>query len=217
VNKPDISYKIAVFASGTGTNFQAIYRNIENGTIRAVISGLITNNPDAGAGEFASEHGIPVAVINKSRYPGEGEVTAKILDTLMKWSPDLIVLAGYMKKLDTAIIDAYPKKILNIHPALLPSFGGKGMYGMHVHEAVIEHGVKFTGVTVHVVDYEYDSGPIVLQRVVPVKDDDTPGTLQKRVLQEEYIIYTEAIKLFVENKIVFSGRRVLLREKYAEN
>ncbi|MFC1477803.1 phosphoribosylglycinamide formyltransferase [candidate division KSB1 bacterium] len=213
-NKP---LRLAVFASGTGTNFQTIYRNILDGNLNAGIAGLITNNPEAGALVFAEANNIPVEIINKKRFPEDGAVTEEILKTLQGWQPDLIVLAGYMKMLARKVVDAYPKRIVNIHPALLPSFGGKGMYGIHVHEAVIEHGVRFTGVTVHIVDYNYDTGPIILQKIVPVQMDDTPATLQKRVLQEEYKIYTEAIRLFAENRISFSGRRVIIQDYHAEN
>lgn len=208
-------FRLAVLASGTGTNFQQIFRSIKNGILDAEIAGLITNNPKSGARQFADDNGIPVEVINAKRYPDEGGVTAQILETLENWNQDLIVLAGYMKKLSDAVVKKYKHRIINIHPALLPSFGGQGMYGIHVHEAAIEYGVRFSGVTVHLVDADYDTGPIILQEVVPVLQDDEPKDLQERILEQEYKIYTEAIKLFVEDRITVSGRRVIIRENDA--
>ncbi|MFC1730647.1 phosphoribosylglycinamide formyltransferase [candidate division KSB1 bacterium] len=206
------AFGLVVFASGTGSNFRAVYDSIKSGKLHAEVLGLITNNPDAGARKFAEDNGIAVEIINGKRYPEEGGVTKRIMEVLEGWSPDLIILAGYMKKLDRKIVAAYATKILNIHPALLPSFGGKGMYGLHVHEAVLEYGVKFTGVTVHVVDFDYDAGPIVMQRIVPVLPDDTPEILQQRVLKEEHAIYSEAIKLFAEGKASVEGRKVILQD-----
>ncbi len=206
--------RIAVFASGTGTNFQAIYHAIERNELDAEVVGLITNNPGAGARDFAENNSIETAVINKKIH-GEENIDTEILNCLRNWNTELIVLAGYMKMVGDPVIDSYKNRILNIHPALLPSFGGKGMYGMHVHEAVIEHGVKVSGVTVHLVDNEYDTGPIVMQRVVPVYDTDTPEVLQNRILKEEHTIYAEAIKLFAEDKIEINGRQVIVKRKNA--
>ncbi|MCP4723745.1 MAG: phosphoribosylglycinamide formyltransferase [bacterium] len=208
--------RIAVFASGTGTNFQAIFHAIKEKRLDAVIAGIITNNPGSAAKVFAEENGIEAAVINKKLH-GEDNIENAIIECLEKWETELVVLAGYMKKIGDPIIEKYKNRILNIHPALLPSFGGKGMYGMHVHEAVLESGVKFSGVTVHIVDNEYDSGSIVMQEVVPVFDTDTPEELQKRILKEEYIIYTEAIKLFADDRIKINGRKVIVKGENAEN
>ncbi|KPK95020.1 hypothetical protein AMJ80_05225 [bacterium SM23_31] len=209
--------RLAVFASGTGSNFRAIVDSIEDGKLNAVVVGLISNNPDAGAIVFAESKQIPCEIVNKKRYPDESEHDAKILNILEQWKTNFIILAGYMKMINPLIVEKYKNRILNIHPALLPSFGGKGMYGLHVHEAVIEYGVKFSGVTVHIVNNEYDAGPVVLQRVVPVLDDDTPQSLQQRILKEEHIIYTEAIQLFAENRITVSGRRVFVQRDHAKN
>lgn len=211
-NKNLTSYKIAVFASGTGSNFKAIVNSIENGILCSEIAVLITNNPDAGALGYAKEKGISTAVINKKLFPEENGVTTEILSALSKHGADFIILAGYMKMIGSEIVRAYRNRILNIHPALLPSFGGEGMYGIHVHEAAIKYGVRFSGVTVHIVDDAYDMGPIVLQKIVPVDQEYTPQELQKRILTEEHKIYTEAIRLFEENKIEVSGRRVIIRE-----
>jgi phosphoribosylglycinamide formyltransferase-1 len=188
--------RIAVFASGTGSNFKTIVKAIEQGELHAKIAGLISNNPDAGALEFARSRGIPAENINEKLFPRENELETAILNTLESWRANFILLAGYMKKISPEIIKKFNNRILNIHPALLPDFGGKGMYGLNVHEAVIRSGTKVSGVTVHIVNNEYDAGPIVLQRAVPVLEDDTPESLQKRVLKEEHKIYKEAIKLF---------------------
>lgn len=209
--------RLAVFASGTGSNFMAVVESIEAGKLNAVVAGLISNNPDAGAIAFAKSKNIPHEIVNKKRYPDEKEHDTKILNILKQWRANFIILAGYMKMINPQIVEKYKNRMLNIHPALLPSFGGKGMYGLHVHKAVIEYGVKYSGVTVHIVDNEYDEGPVVLQRVVPVLDEDTPQSLQQRILKEEHKIYTEAIQLFAENRVTVSGRRVFVKRDHAKN
>ncbi len=188
--------RLAVFASGTGSNFKVIVKAVEQGELPVEIAGLISNNPDAGALEYARSRGIPSEIFNKKIYPRENELDTAILNTLESWRANFIILAGYMKKVSPEIIKNFDNRILNIHPALLPAFGGKGMYGLKVHEAVIRSGAEVSGVTVHIVNNEYDTGPIVLQRVVPVLKNDTPESLQKRVLKEEHTIYKDAIKLF---------------------
>ncbi len=207
--------QLAVFASGAGSNFRAIAEAIENKELHAEVAGLISNNPDAGALKFARSRGISVEIINNNSYPDETEREQKILDTLEYWKTNFVVLAGYMKKISTSIVNKFNNRIINIHPALLPSFGGKGMYGIRVHEAVIESGVKFSGVTVHLVNNEYDAGPIVLQHVVPVLDEDTPEILQERILKEEHNIYKEAINLFCEDRAIVKGKRVFIKRNNA--
>lgn len=211
------SLRLAVFASGTGSNFMAVVESIEAGRLNAVVVGLISNNPDAGAIAFAKSKHIPHEIVNKKRYPDENEHDTKILNILEQWQANFIILAGYMKMINPQIVEKYKNRMLNIHPALLPSFGGKGMYGLHVHETVIEYGVKYSGVTVHIVNNDYDAGPVVLQHVVPVLDDDTPQSLQQRILKEEHKIYTEAIQLFAENRITIKGRRVFVKRDHAKN
>ena len=206
---------LAVFASGAGSNFKAIAEAIENKELHAEVAGLISNNPDVGALEFAQSRGILVEIINNNSYPDETEREQKILDTLECWMTNFVVLAGYMQKISTLIVNKFNNRIINIHPALLPSFGGKGMYGIRVHEAVIESGVQFSGVTVHLVNNKYDAGPIVLQRVVPVLDGDTPEILQKRILKEEHKIYKEAINLFCEDRVIVKGKRVFIKRNNA--
>lgn len=204
---------IAVFASGRGSNLMAILNAIKEGKLNAKISLVISNNSNAGALEIAKANGIDALHISRKQFSSDEEYVQKILNELKSRNVELIVLAGYMKKIPSEIIKEYPNKILNIHPALLPSFGGKGMYGLNVHKAVIESGVKITGVTVHIVDEEYDHGPIVMQRAVEVRDDDTPETLAERVLKVEHEIYPQAIKLFVEGKIKVSGRKVIIKDE----
>ena len=209
--------RIAALASGRGSNFSAIVDAIESGELKSKAVGVISNNPDSGVIEFAESKEIPYAVINKNRYPDESELNNKILDTLDEWNANFIVLAGYMKKIDPSIVRKYKNRILNIHPALLPSFGGNKMYGLKVHESVLNSGVKYSGVTVHIVTDEYDKGPIVLQQVVPVYDDDTAEILQKRILKEEHTIYKEAIRLFEEDLVIVLGQRVVRKRKNAED
>lgn len=187
---------ICVFASGSGTNFKAITEAKKSGIIHSDISLLITNNSDCGAVGIAKENGIPVFHISRKAYPdlSEEEYANLFLDKLDEHKINFIVLAGYMKMLDASIIRKFPKRIINIHPALLPKFGGKGMYGMNVHKAVIEAGEKESGVTIHYVNENYDEGEIILQEKVEVTPYDTPETLQKRVLKLEHKYYAEVIR-----------------------
>ena len=174
---------------------------------------VISNNSNAGALEIARANGIDALHISRKQFSSDEDYVNRILCELKSRNIELIVLAGYMKKIPPEIIREYPNRILNIHPALLPAFGGLGMYGMNVHKAVIDYGVKITGVTVHIVDEEYDHGPIVMQRAVEVRDDDTPETLAERVLKVEHEIYPQAIKLFVEGKVKISGRKVIIKNE----
>jgi phosphoribosylglycinamide formyltransferase-1 len=203
----------AVFASGHGSNLMAILKAIEEGKLKARVIVVISNNSSAGALEVARSKGIDALHISRRQFSSDREYADKILSELRKRNVELVVLAGYMKKIPAEVVSEYRNRILNIHPALLPSFGGQGMYGINVHKAVIESGVKITGVTVHIVDEEYDHGPIVLQRAVEVKDDDTPETLAERVLKVEHEVYPEAIRLFVEGKVNVFGRKVIIKNE----
>ena len=186
--------KITVLISGGGTNLQSIIDSIENGFIEAKINLVIADRPAYGL-ERAKNYNIPNLLIAKKI--GREKWTKQFLEVIHKQNPDLIVLAGFLSIIDKQIIEQFPKKIINIHPALLPKFGGKGMYGMNVHKAVIESIEKESGCTVHYVDAGVDTGEIILQRKVIVLPDDTPETLQKRVLEQEHLALSEAIKMIL--------------------
>jgi phosphoribosylglycinamide formyltransferase-1 len=202
---------LGIFASGNGSNARAIAQAIENGKLNAKIALIVSNHSEAGVLEFARQKSIPHAHIASENYDHKDEFNRHIIDVLSRHGVALIVLAGYMKKIGLPLIQAYPDRILNIHPALLPAFGGKGMYGHHVHEAVLAYGAKITGVTVHLVDPEYDHGPIVMQKAIEVSNDDTPETLARRVLALEHETYYQAIRLFAENRIQIIERKVIVK------
>jgi len=200
--------RLAVFASGRGSNFQAILKNIENGSLWARVVVVISNRSKAGALETAREYGIPDYHISPKHFENEDDYVTRLLEVLKQHGTEMIILAGYLKKVPVQIVREYRNKILNIHPALLPSFGGKGLYGHFVHEAVLDYGCRVSGATVHLVDEEYDHGPPIMQECVPVLDGDTPDTLAARVLQVEHKIFSQAIQLFAENRIVIEDRKV---------
>jgi phosphoribosylglycinamide formyltransferase-1 len=203
--------KIAVLASGRGSNLAALISAIERGELHAQIVLVVSNKADAGALEIARSSGIPALHLSSETFPSLSAFEQALLSSLQLRPPDVIALAGYLKKIGGAIIHAYKNRIVNIHPALLPAFGGKGMYGLKVHQAVLEYGCKVTGVTVHLVDDEYDTGPPILQRCVPVLPDDTPETLAARVLEVEHKVYAEALQLFAEDRIEVVGRQVRIK------
>jgi phosphoribosylglycinamide formyltransferase 1 len=204
--------KLLVLASGGGTNLQAIIDSIEQGKLNAEIKAVVSNNSNAFALERARQHNIKAIHLSHKMFATPEEFDEKLLSILKENEVDMIILAGYMKMLSPTIVRAYKNRILNIHPALLPSFGGEGMYGIHVHEAVINSGAKLTGVTVHLVDEVYDHGAIVLQEAVPVLDNDTPETLQQRVLEIEHKLYSQAIQLFAEDRVEISGNRSFIKK-----
>ena len=193
--------RLGIFASGRGSNFQSIFQAIQRGDLAAEVGLLLTNNPEAGALAFARENGIPGVVVNKKDFEEREQFIEAMMNPLLKQEVSWIVLAGYMKKVPPEVIQRFPNRILNIHPALLPSFGGKGMYGHHVHEAVLNQGCKVSGVTVHIVDEVYDRGPIVAQRCVPVEPGDTPDSLAARVLKVEHQIYWQTLQLVAEGRV----------------
>jgi phosphoribosylglycinamide formyltransferase 1 len=199
---------IAVFASGRGSNFQAILNAIQNHVLPAHVCVVISNNSSAGALELALAHGIPALHLSRRQFATEDAFVEQLLGTLKQYNAGLLALAGYMKKLPPRIVQEYRNRILNIHPALLPSHGGPGMYGMHVHTAVLASGAAVSGATVHLVDEEYDRGPIVMQKTVPVKPGDTPELLAERVLAIEHEIYPLALKAFVEGRVRIKGQTV---------
>jgi phosphoribosylglycinamide formyltransferase 1 len=195
--------KLGVLGSGGGSNFQAVYEQTQpNGILHglAEVTIVISNNSNAGILERARKAGIPIAHLSGYTHPNHRRLDTTIRQTLWKYRVELVILAGYMKKVGLLVRRAYPGYVLNIHPALdLKRFGGPGMYGLVVHEAVIASKVKFTGATVHLADQQYDHGQIVMQsRRIRVQPDDTPPTLAARVLIEEHKLYPRAIKFFIE-------------------
>jgi phosphoribosylglycinamide formyltransferase-1 len=203
--------KIGVLVSGGGSNLQAIIDATENGYLKAKVGVVISNKAGVFALERAVKHNIPAKVIEHREFASTADFSGAIARVMNEYEIDLICLAGFLRILDPLFIEKYRGRILNIHPALLPAFGGKGMYGHHVHEAVIASGAKFSGATVHIVTPETDVGPIVKQGIVTVADDDTPESLAAKVLQIEHQIYPEAVKMIIEDRIQIDNLRV--REK----
>ncbi len=201
-------YCLGVLASGGGTNLQAILNRAAAGRLPARVGVVIGNNSRSGALARARRAGIPAIHLSGRTHPKPGSLDRAIAETLWTHGVDLVVLAGYMKKLGPATLEMYRNRIVNIHPALLPAFGGKGMYGERVHEAVVRSGAQVSGATVHLVDEEYDTGPIVLQQKIHVTPDDTSESLAGKVLAVEHELYAEAIRLFAEGRIRVDGRTV---------
>jgi phosphoribosylglycinamide formyltransferase-1 len=200
-----MTVKIAVLVSGKGSNLQAIINSIEKGHIKnAAINVVISNRSDAYALERARNHGIDAVFLDPGGYDKEGFDRA-ILDVLKSYDIDLLLLAGYFRLLGNEIIETYRHRIMNIHPSLLPAFKG-----LHAQRQAFEYGVKVAGCTVHFVDEGLDSGPIILQRCLPVLPEDTEEILTARILEQEHIIYPEAVRLFVEGKLKIEGRNVVL-------
>ena len=187
-------FKIGVMASGGGSNFKAIIERIGEGDLEAQCKFLITNNGTCGAVEHAKEYGIPVYHISVKTHPDVAAYEAALLEVLDKYDVDLLILAGYMKALPVCIVRRMENRILNIHPSLLPKYGGKGFWGIHVHEAVIAAHEKESGPTVHLVSEEIDQGKILAQVKVPVLEGDTPEVLAARVLEQEHNLYWKTIR-----------------------
>jgi len=199
--------KIGVLISGGGTNLQSVIDNIEAGKINGSIEVVISNKKDAYGLERAKKHNIDGVFVDRKKYDTDEQFNAAIMEELKKRNVELVVLAGYLKILTPSFISEYRNRIINIHPALIPSFCGKGYYGLHVHEAAIEYGVKLSGATVHFVNENADNGPIILQEAVAVEYDDTAETLQKKVLSIEHKILPEAVRLYCERKIEIVERK----------
>ncbi|MBU4437986.1 MAG: phosphoribosylglycinamide formyltransferase [Acetobacterium sp.] len=205
--------KIGVLVSGGGTNFQSLIDTIHNkyGEIAVVIS----NNHSAFGLERGEAAGIPAVAINPKGFPTNEAFDQKIIEILRGYGVELVVLAGYMKIITPEFVKAYPNAIINIHPALIPSFCGEGFYGMHVHQAVIDYGVKVTGATVHFVNEVADGGPVILQETVAVDDDDTPESIQQKVLKIEHELLPKAVKAFCLDQLTVEGR--LVKNRNASN
>ena len=203
--------KVAVFVSGGGSNLQSLINASKRSELSAEIVLVISNKSKAFGLERARNEGIDTFVYLEKRYPTAEDAEKDLLEMLDSYGVEYIALAGYLRLLPFSVVKKYEGKITNIHPALLPKYGGKGMYGHHVHEAVLGHGCKVTGVTVHLVDDEYDHGPIVAQRSVVVEEGDTPETLAARVLKVEHQIYAETLQLFAEDRIEVRGQKTVIR------
>lgn len=199
----NVPCRLAVLVSGSGTNLQAIIDKIEAGEIKAEIACVISNKADAYALTRASRHGIPVVVHENTNFPDRKSYDAATVEILRGYKVDLVVLAGFMRILTEVMVNAFPNAIINIHPALLPSF-----QGLHAQQQALDYGVRFSGCTVHFVDCGTDTGPIILQSVVPVEQDDTEETLSARIQKAEHQTFAAAIKLFVDGKILVDGRKV---------
>lgn len=195
--------KIAVLASGRGSNFQALLENIDAGKIDGRCVALITDNKEAFAIERAKKAGVPVIIHHFRDYPSKAAYEADLLSSMKKTGADLFVCAGYMRIIGAEIAETFAGKMINIHPALLPSFTG-----LHGQKQALDYGVKIAGCTVHFVDAGLDSGPIIVQKAVPVLDDDTEDTLSDRILEQEHIAYSEAVALFCAGRLKIEGRHV---------
>jgi len=192
-----------VLISGRGSNLQAIIDASEKGEIPAKVAVVISNNPEAFGLERAKKHNLPAVVIDNRKFKDKNTYELEMVKTLQKYKVDLVCLAGYMRIVGPVLLEHYQGKMINIHPALLPSFPG-----LHGQKQALDYGVKVSGVTVHFVDEGCDTGPIILQTAVPVSENDTEETLSERILEQEHKIYPQAIKLFAEGKLKIEGRRV---------
>lgn len=206
--------RIAVLVSGGGTNLQALIDAQRRGDIvNGEIAAVIASKPGVYALERAANAGIPGYVVARKDYPSSQAMTAALVDKLRELNIDLVVLAGFMVILTQEMVRAYPNAILNVHPALIPSFCGEGYYGLHVHEKALEYGVKVSGATVHFVSEECDGGPIVLQRAVAVEEGDTPETLQRRIMEQaEWVLLPQAVSLFCQGRLQVESRNVHILE-----
>lgn len=201
--------KIAVFASGSGSDFQSVIDANERDPF-CEISLLVASKEGIYALERAKKHGIDTLVRRKKDFSSLEEMYEDTAKILKERGVDYIVLAGWLSMISENFVRAFPDRIINIHPSLIPSFCGKGFYGINVHRAALEYGVKLSGLTVHFVDEHYDSGAIILQRAVEVKEDDTPESLQARILEEEHKALPEAVRLLTQGRIIKNGRKVAI-------
>ncbi|MEE8574933.1 MAG: phosphoribosylglycinamide formyltransferase [Thermodesulfobacteriota bacterium] len=198
---------IGVLASGGGTNLQSIIDEIEAGTLKAEIKLVLSDKADAYALTRAAKHNIPTLVITKGEYPDRADFDEAAANALKKNGVELVVLAGFMRLLSKSFLEAFPERIINIHPSLLPAFPG-----LNVQKKALAKGVKFSGCTVHFVDEGLDSGPVINQAVVPVLSSDTVDTLSKRILEREHKLYPEAIRYFAEERVTVNGRQVKIKD-----
>lgn len=203
---PKRPLRLAVLISGTGRTLKNLLARIQAGTLDTEIGLVIANVASAGGLQYAEEAGVPQAVFPHKEFASTDDFSRAIFDACRTAGAELVVLAGFIRRL--TIPEDFTNRVINIHPALVPSFCGKGFYGHHVHEAVLNYGAKLSGCTVHFVDNEYDHGPVILQKAVPVLDEDTPDTLAARVFEAETEIYPEAVQLIAQGRVTVDGRRV---------
>jgi phosphoribosylglycinamide formyltransferase-1 len=205
--------RIAVLVSGGGTNLQALIDAQKSGMFGdSEISLVVASKDGVYSLERAKNNNIPSLVLARKSYDSISSYSRALADALTEEKIDLVVLAGFLTIIDEQVYEAFPNRIINVHPALIPSFCGKGYYGLHVHEAALAKGVKVSGATVHIVTPECDAGPIILQKAVEVKEDDTPETLQKRIMEEaEWKILPEAVKLFCEDRLTVKDNKVYIK------
>ncbi len=202
----DTPLRIAVLISGGGTTLRNMIQRIEAGQLNVDIRLVVSSSPKAGGLSFAEQAGIQSAVIQRRDFPSQDAFSEAIFARCRELEVDVVVLGGFLKRI--TIPDDFADQVTNIHPALIPSFCGEGMYGHFVHEAVLEYGAKLSGCTVHFADNQYDNGPVILQKAVPVLDDDTPDTLAARVFEAECDAYPEALNLIAAGRVTIEGRRV---------
>ena len=205
--------KISVLVSGGGTNLQALIDAEKRGELgNGKISLVVASKPEVYALERAKQNEIDSVVLARNDFDSISDYSRALADLLEENETDLVVLAGFLTIIDEQVYERFPNRILNVHPALIPSFCGKGFYGLHVHEAALAKGVKVSGATVHIVTPECDAGPIVLQKAVEVKENDTPETLQRRIMEEaEWVILPRAVRLFCDNKITVENDKVFIK------
>ena len=208
-----LTTKIAVLVSGGGTNLQALIDAEKRGELgNGKISLVIASKPGVYALERAKNNSIKSIVLSRKEYGSIADYSKALADTMEAEGIDLVVLAGFLTIIDEQVYEKFPNKIINVHPALIPSFCGKGFYGLYVHEAALEKGVKLSGATVHIVTPECDAGPIIMQKAVEVKENDTPETLQKRIMEEaEWKILPASVKLFCDGKITVKDNKVYIK------
>ncbi len=201
--------KIAVFASGRGSNFLAVLEQVKSGNIAAEIACVISDHARAPVFEIAQRNNIPTHWVNRKQFSAAEDYATFLMNLLESYKTELVLLAGYLKLVPSPVVERYRYAIINIHPALLPNFGGKGFYGIRVHQAVIESGVKITGVTIHFVDEHYDRGSVIIQEQVFVLPGDTPEELAARVLTVEHQLLPKVVKAYCEDRIKIVDRKVI--------
>jgi phosphoribosylglycinamide formyltransferase 1 len=204
-------FRIAVLISGGGTTLRNFLEKIAAGTLPVEIALVVSSNPAARGLQFAAEAGIPAAVIERKAFADQDAFSREIFERCRQARVDLVVMGGFLKRV--TIPDDFSNRVVNIHPGLVPAFCGEGFYGHRVHEAVLEYGAKLSGCTVHFADNQYDHGPVILQRAVPVLDDDTPETLAARIFAAECEAYPEALRLIATGRVSLEGRRVRIRRE----